>query len=155
MRDKLRPRSTSMSLMQRCGRELLKFVDRHRQGAFGIHLIFTLNYGPGHAGAGGWFHTSEWIEDNSESLLQHTKKKGFHGIDVLQLGHELNMHFYEHSFIPTRTRNNIREILKWFGKVQQIVTRRMHCGWTANCVSATIWGAAGYVFRILPTILLC
>ena len=30
----------------------------------------------------------------------------------------------------------------------------MHCGWTANCVSATIWGAAGYGFRILPTILL-
>ena len=101
--------------------KLLKFVDRHRQGAFGIHLIFTLNYGPGPRRGGGWFHTSEWIEDNADSLLQYTKNKGFHGIDVLQLGHELNMHFYEHSFIhhpnPKQYSRDIKMVRKKFSEL--------------------------------------
>ena len=77
--------------------KLLKFIDKHRRGVHGIHLIFTMNYGPGPRIGGTWISNSIWTEDNADALLKYTKEKGYHGIDVIELGHELNMHYKEHS----------------------------------------------------------
>jgi heparanase len=101
--------------------QLLKFVDQHRRGVHGIHLIFTLNYGPGPRIGGGWISNSIWTENNADALLQYTKEKGYHGIDVIELGHELNMHYKTHSLFhhpnPKQYSRDIKMVRKKFSKL--------------------------------------
>ena len=75
--------------------EILKFVDSHRLGIQGLRLYFALGYGPGHRK--GW--RGEWDTSNARELLQYAKDNGFHGVDVLGVGHEMNMHFSSHGVI--------------------------------------------------------
>ena len=98
--------------------KLLKFIDKHRRGVHGIHLIFTMNYGPGPRIGGTWISNSIWTEDNADALLKYTKEKGYHGIDVIELGHELNMHYKEHSLFhhpnPKQYARDIKMVRKKF-----------------------------------------
>ena len=82
------------TLSPRRWEELLKFVDTHRMGTRGLRLYFTLSYGPGNRRDDG-----SWSNENARQLLEFTKERGYHGVDILGLGHEMNMHYEAHGVL--------------------------------------------------------